>query len=88
MATGTFELFTDGQANVRFRLMDAVGRELAVSCAFLDVDAAVRGISAVRECAGMGLIEDHCSAPVSWHGETGRESNALRMDELQPGRMR
>lgn len=58
--TGIFELFTDGQANVRFRLVDSEGRELAVSCSYVDKDSAVRGISRVRECAGMGLVQDHC----------------------------
>ncbi|MBP2266110.1 uncharacterized protein YegP (UPF0339 family) [Pseudarthrobacter sp. PvP004] len=58
---GIFELFTDGQANVRFRLVDSEGRELAVSCSYVDKDSAVQGISHVRECAGMGLVQDHCS---------------------------
>ncbi len=58
---GIFELFTDGQANVRFRLVDSEGRELAVSCSYVDKDSAVQGISHVRECAGMGLVRDHCS---------------------------
>lgn len=58
---GIFELFTDGQAKIRFRLVDSVGRELAVSCSYVDKDSAVQGISQVRECAGMGLVQDHCS---------------------------
>lgn len=33
---------------------------MAVSEPFVDKRAAVRGISAVRECAGMGLISDLC----------------------------
>ncbi len=58
---GNFELFTDGQARIRFRLVDPEGRELAVSCSYEDKDSAVQGISHVRECAGMGLVQDHCS---------------------------
>jgi uncharacterized protein YegP (UPF0339 family) len=55
---GLFELFVDAQSQFRFRLLDAGGVVLAVSSGFEDKRAAVAGIEAVRECAGMGLITD------------------------------
>lgn len=51
---GTFELFVDADANSRFRLTAPDGTVMAVSKAFDDKPAAVAGISAVREYAGMG----------------------------------
>lgn len=55
---GRFELFIDAQSQFRFRLLDARGAVMAVSSGFEDKRAAVAGIEAVRECAGMGLITD------------------------------
>ncbi|MBT2596967.1 DUF1508 domain-containing protein [Arthrobacter sp. ISL-72] len=55
---GKFELFVDAEAQYRFRLTTSDGTELAISSAFRDKSAAVAGIEAVRECAGMGLITD------------------------------
>ena len=49
---GQFEIFTDAESNVRFRLLDADGTVLAVSKAFDDTRQAANGIMAVRECAG------------------------------------
>ena len=57
---GLFEIFVDEQSQFRFRLLDARGVLMAVSSGFADKSAAVAGIEAVRECAGMGLISD-CS---------------------------
>lgn len=57
---GMFELFTDGQEHIRFRLLGPDGAELALSQAFEDKAAAMAAINAVRECAGTGLIQDHC----------------------------
>ena len=68
---GKFEVFVDAEAQYRFRLTAPDGAELAVSGAFSDKAAAVAGIEAVRECAGMGLISDLCpadSAPCSRAG--------------------
>jgi uncharacterized protein YegP (UPF0339 family) len=59
---GTFELFVDADAYFRFRLRAPDGEVLVVSKAFADKPAAVAGISAVREYAGMGLISDLCPA--------------------------
>ncbi|MEV7133747.1 DUF1508 domain-containing protein [Arthrobacter sp. NPDC093128] len=61
---GKFEVFVDAAAQYRFRLTAPDGKELAVSAAFSDKAAAVAGIEAVRECAGMGLISDLCPAGV------------------------
>lgn len=57
---GTFELFTDGDAHVRFRLVAADGTVLALSAAYGDKRAAAAAITDVRECAGTGLIQDRC----------------------------
>ena len=55
---GKFELFADAESKFRFRLKAPDGSVMAVSAAFGDKSAAVAGIAAVRECAGMGLISD------------------------------
>lgn len=55
---GTFELFVDEDAQIRFRLVAADGKVLAVSGQFSDKRAAAAAIEDVRECAGMGLIKD------------------------------
>lgn len=65
---GQFEIFTDAESNVRFRLLGADGTVLAVSKAFEDKRAAADGIMAVRECAGTGLIRETHSTP--WGGTT------------------
>lgn len=59
---GMFELFVDAHSTFRFRLKAPDGTVIAVSKAFDDKPAAVAGISAVREYAGMGLITDLCPA--------------------------
>ncbi|MGZ4660032.1 MAG: YegP family protein [Arthrobacter sp.] len=56
--TGGFEVFLDTQLRFRFRLVDADGAVLAVSCPYAGKREAAAGIAAVRECAGMGLITD------------------------------
>jgi uncharacterized protein YegP (UPF0339 family) len=58
---GKFELFVDAESKFRFRLTAPDGTVVAESPAFRDKPAAVAGIAAVRECAGMGLITDLCS---------------------------
>ncbi|MBT8162655.1 MULTISPECIES: hypothetical protein [Arthrobacter] len=58
---GHFELFTDKDGSCRVRLIDDSGNELAVSGPFPDDGAALRGITAFREIAASGLIEDHRS---------------------------
>ena len=63
---GQFEIFTDAEANVRFRLLGADGTILAISKAFEDKQSAADGIMEVRECAGTGLIKEaHSNA---WGG--------------------
>jgi uncharacterized protein YegP (UPF0339 family) len=66
---GQFEIFTDAESNVRFRLLGADGTVLAISKAYADKRAAADGIMAVRECAGTGLIRETRSN--AWGG-TGR----------------
>lgn len=72
---GQFEIFTDAESNVRFRLLGADGTILAVSKAFKDKRSAADGIMAVRECAGTGLIrESHATQRTTqWAGQ-GRTS--------------
>lgn len=77
---GQFEIFTDAEANIRFRLLGADGTVLAISKAYEDKRAAADGIMDVRECAGTGLIrETHTNA---WGGtgsvRTGVPSPAHR----------
>ncbi|WP_035743449.1 YegP family protein [Arthrobacter sp. MA-N2] len=57
---GMFELFIDEDMCFRFRLKSPCGDVVAVSRSFPDKLAAVSGIRAVREYAGMGLITDLC----------------------------
>ncbi|WP_445155113.1 YegP family protein [Arthrobacter sp. Hor0625] len=70
---GQFEIFTDAESNVRFRLLGADGTVLAVSKAFEDKRSAADGIMAVRECAGTGLIRETHSTP--WGGTTWTTSS-------------
>ena len=75
---GKFELFVDTESKFRFRLKAPDGTVMAVSAAFRDKSAAVAGIAAVRECAGMGLISDLCSEA----GEQGQVQG--RVQESAP----
>jgi len=58
LMAGLFELFTDEESQVRFRLVAPDGRVLAVSDQFADKQHAAAAIKDVRECAGTGLIHD------------------------------
>jgi GAF domain-containing protein len=60
---GIFELFTDLHSNIRFRLLAPDGTLLALSQCYPDKRAAATAIASVRECAGTGLIQDHCTTP-------------------------
>ena len=71
---GQFEIFTDSESNVRFRLLAADGTVLAVSTAFEDKRQAANGIMAVRECAGTGLIREARSNP--WTGQRAGKTAA------------
>jgi uncharacterized protein YegP (UPF0339 family) len=66
LMAGQFEIFTDSESHVRFRLLADDGSVLAVSKPFDDKRSAADGIRAVRECAGTGLIHEDRSAP--WAG--------------------
>jgi uncharacterized protein YegP (UPF0339 family) len=79
---GTFELFIDAESLYRFRLTAPDGTVMAVSRPFSDKAAAVAGIAAVREYAGMGLIADltpavRVQAPAV-HRAPGAESHKIR----------
>ncbi|MET1089842.1 MAG: DUF1508 domain-containing protein [Arthrobacter sp.] len=60
---GMFELFIDAESLFRFRLTAPDGTVMVVSKAFETKPAAVSGIAAVREYAGMGHITDLSQAP-------------------------
>jgi uncharacterized protein YegP (UPF0339 family) len=60
---GMFELFIDADASFRFQLTAPDGTVMAVSRAFPDKAAAVEGIAAVREYAGMGHVRELSAAP-------------------------
>ena len=55
---GMFELFIDADASFRFQLTAPDGTVMAVSRAFPNKAAAVEGIAAVREYAGMGHVRE------------------------------
>lgn len=59
---GMFELFIDADASFRFQLTAPDGTVMAVSRAFPDKAAAVDGIAAVREYAGMGHVRELSAA--------------------------
>jgi uncharacterized protein YegP (UPF0339 family) len=59
---GKFEVFVDSDSFFRFRLLAPDGTVVAVSGPFEDKSALAAGISAVRECAGTGLVTDLCPA--------------------------
>ena len=58
--TGSFELFEAENGYFRFRVTAPNGSVVALSTDFPDKRAAVAGIEAMREYAGMGLITDLC----------------------------
>jgi len=64
---GMFELFIDADASFRFQLTAPDGTVVAVSPAFPDKAAAVEGIAAVREYAGMGHVRDLSGEPAERH---------------------
>jgi uncharacterized protein len=79
---GIFELFLDSESHFRFRLKAPDGTVMAVSRGFHDKAAAVAGISAVREYAGMGLISDLC--PKSTGNGAGRSESGRSQFEQVP----
>jgi uncharacterized protein YegP (UPF0339 family) len=81
---GQFEIFTDAESNVRFRLLGADGTVLATSRAFDDKQSAADGIMAVRECAGTGLIKEDRSSPGAVMSRSGLPSPAPRRHRNSP----
>jgi uncharacterized protein YegP (UPF0339 family) len=65
--TGMFELFTDSDATYRFQLTAPDGTVMALSRPFPDKTAAVAGIAAVREYAGLGHVTE-IAAPTDGAG--------------------
>lgn len=55
---GMFELFADSDSSFRFQLTAPDGTVMALSKPFPDKRAAVAGIAAVREYAGMGFVAE------------------------------
>jgi uncharacterized protein YegP (UPF0339 family) len=60
---GMFELFLDAEASFRFQLTAPDGTVIAVSRAFPDKDAAIKGIAAAREYAGTGHVRELPALP-------------------------
>lgn len=60
---GMFELFIDTDSSFRFQLTAPDGTVMAVSRSFPSKAAAVEGIAAVREYAGMGHVRELAEAP-------------------------
>jgi uncharacterized protein YegP (UPF0339 family) len=81
---GTFEVFVDAESHFRFRLKAQDGTEMAVSGAFDSKTAAVAGIAAVRDCAGMGLITDLCPASAVHEGKVQESPTAAPEAGLLP----
>jgi uncharacterized protein YegP (UPF0339 family) len=80
---GMFVLFVDAESYFRFRLTAPDGTVMAVSRAFDGKAAAVAGIAAVREYAGMGLITDTSvtarpAAPPGAHEASPAQAHELR----------
>jgi uncharacterized protein YegP (UPF0339 family) len=79
---GLFELFVDARSHFRFRLTAPDGTVMAVSKPLDDKPAAVAGIAAVREYAGMGHITDlcppHSDGPAPARTHSGQPSGAYR----------
>jgi uncharacterized protein len=59
---GKFEAFVDQDSFFRFRLLAPDGTIMAVSGPFDSKSSLAAGITAVRECAGTGLVTDLCPA--------------------------
>lgn len=78
---GMFELFADSDASFRFRLTAPDGTVMALSKSFPDKPAAVAGIAAVREYAGMGFVTE-IPAP---EAETPAEGPAARSAPVGAG---
>jgi len=57
-----FELYRDGHAKFRFRILDDDGAIVAVSEEHEDKASAVAAIGAVRDCAMASRVVDLCAA--------------------------
>lgn len=80
---GMFELFVDAKSYFRFRLTAPDGTVMAVSKAFDDKAAAVAGIAAVREYAGMGLITDLCPTATRAAAPQARDVSVAPVREIR-----
>ena len=80
---GMFELFIDAESYFRFRLTAPDGTVMAVSKAFEDKTAAVAGIAAVREYAGMGLITDVSPTPSRTAPQEARDVSLAPVREVR-----
>ncbi|MET3175768.1 UNVERIFIED_ORG: uncharacterized protein YegP (UPF0339 family) [Arthrobacter sp. UYCu721] len=80
---GMFVLFVDAESSFRFRLTAPDGTVMAVSKAFDCKAAAVAGIAAMREYAGMGLITDtsETASPAAPPG--AHEASPAQVHELR-----
>ncbi|MBP1133958.1 uncharacterized protein YegP (UPF0339 family) [Arthrobacter sp. PvP023] len=72
---GMFELFADSDTSFRFQLTAPDGTVMALSRPFPDKRAAVAGIAAVREYAGMGFVTE---VPAPKPGRVSAAARAVR----------
>jgi uncharacterized protein YegP (UPF0339 family) len=72
-----FGLFIDAEASFRFQLTAPDGTVMAVSRPFPSKAAAVEGIAAVREYAGMRHVKELAAAPAG-HRFGSRPHTAVR----------
>ena len=82
--TSLFELFVDAESAVRFRILAPDGTVMAVSKAFDDKPAAVAGMAAVHEDAGLDISIDRCPAGQSNASDHVPASPARDTRQLNP----
>lgn len=66
---GRFEIYTDDEHQLRFRLTGDDGATLMTSEPYGDKETAVDGINGIRNCASTALIADLTEAPTSSAGQ-------------------
>ncbi len=71
---GIFELFTDSEAAIRFRLLGSDGTVLATSERHDTKRTAAAAITMLRECAATGHIRDECKVVAQNPGSPAAEN--------------
>ncbi len=71
-----FELVDATDGGYRIKMLAGSGSLLAVSVCYPTKEAAVRGIDALREIGGTGLVLDHSRQTRSVAGENNQQVNS------------